>query len=88
MGDTQHLSKPFASRWYTVVLILLQPSRSGNFWKKRDSNWRPLSVVMREGTPNLAIRLNRRVCAPVSAVTLVTGKVAGQQVNLSILVSR
>ena len=45
-------------------------------------------MVMTEGTPNLALHPDRRVCATVSAVTSVMGKPSGQRVNLSIHVVR
>ena len=53
-----------------------------------DSNWRPRSVEMVDGTPNLAIHPEANVKATVSAVMSGMGSASGQRVKRSMQVSR
>ena len=51
--------------------------------QRLDSNCRPLSETMVEGTPNLATHPCTNARATESAVMLVSGKASGHRVNLS-----
>ena len=56
------------------------PSRAVRSFQRRDSNCRPQSVTMLEGTPNRAIPPLMNVCATASAVMLESGMASGQRV--------
>ena len=51
-----------------MVRARLDPMNDMSVLHNWDSNWRPRSVMMVEGTPNREIQPCRNVCATVSAV--------------------
>ena len=61
-------TSPLEAGWYAVVRIRVVPSWVARAWKRRDSNWRPLSVVMVEGAPKRATQWVTKIRATVSAV--------------------
>jgi hypothetical protein len=78
---------PLAIGWYVVVRRCLQP-RSWRSWaQSHDSNWRPRSVEIVEGTPKSAIQPVANVSVTVSAVMFGMGNVSGQRVKQSMQVS-
>ncbi len=70
-----------------MVLSRVVPSICMSCDHSRDSNWRPLSVVTVEGTPNLEILPLMNSCATVSAVMSEMAKASGQRVKRSTQVS-
>ena len=56
------------------------PSRAVRLLQRCDSNCRPQSVTILEGTPNQAIHPLINVCATASEMMLESGMASGQQV--------
>ena len=71
-----------------MVLCLVAPRSCASLAQRLDSNCRPLSETMVEGTPNLATHPCTNARATESAVMLVSGKASGHRVNLSTQVRR
>ena len=66
--------------------MCLVPSNVISLLQRFDSNCRPRSVVMVEGTSKREIQVHRKAFATVSAVLSAIGIASGQRVNLSIQV--
>ena len=64
------------------------PSEVERFVHKAETNWLPLSEVIVDGTPNLAVQLSRKASATVFAVMSRNGIASGQRENRSIAVRR
>jgi len=74
---------PFVWGWYAVVLACLEPRRDMRLVQSWDSNCRPRSVMMVEGTPTREIHPLRKAWATALAVMAVRGMASGQRVKWS-----
>ena len=79
---------PLDEGWYAVVVMCLQPSSLVNSRNKVDWNWLPRSVVMVDGTPNVAIQCWSSTFAIFSAEVSEMGTATGQRVKLSATVNK
>ena len=70
-------TRPLELGWYAVVQIRFGPNNCTSSFHRHESNWRPLSVEIVEGTPNRAIQLLTKDRATVSAMILAIGMASG-----------
>ena len=64
------------------------PRRDNTSLQSDDTNWRPWSVMMVDGTPKRAIQPRNRAVAHEAAVMSVRGIASTQRENLSMIVNR
>jgi hypothetical protein len=74
--------------WYAVVVVWVMFRSWQSEAHKAEVNCAPLSEVMTEGTPNLAIQPVKRACAQSAAVMEARGIASGHLVVLSMTVNR
>jgi len=70
--------RPMAVGWWGVILLRWMPHIFTRLWKSSDLNWRPWSVMIVCGHPNIAIQPESRARDTVSAVMSGMGKASGQ----------
>ena len=66
-----------------MVSAFLDPNSVKSFFHNCDSNCRPMSVTILEGTPYWAVRSNNNALATDSAMMLLNGMASGYLVKLS-----
>ena len=97
-GSVRTLSAAFSCRWnrstrplelggYDIVRTRFESNSRISSFHRHESNRRPLSVEMVEGTPKRDIQLLTKARATVSAVISVIGMALGHHVNRSMQVS-
>jgi hypothetical protein len=81
-------TSPLDWGWYAVVVVWVMFRSWQSEAHKAEVNCAPLSEVMTEGTPNLAIQPVKRACAQSAAVMEARGIASGHLVVLSMTVNR